>query len=479
MIRAVDVSGAMTVKQLADLVDKPVQSIYDCIERLSPTKISKEENTLINDFGFLKQIVEMSGCRVRLVKDTEKAKVLANEQIKLLDNADDSIGKRTRPSADRLVNRSPIVTIMGHVDHGKTTLLDSLRNTNVAKTESGFITQHIGAFNTKFGGAKKVTFLDTPGHAAFMSMRERGARLTDIVVIVIACDDGIMPQTIESIRLAHESKCELLVALNKVDKIGNDPARIRNIKEDLVKYDIQTEDLGGEVQVVEISALKKINLDLLLDKLWTLSELMDLKGDPNGLAEAYIVESYQDKHRGKLATVILKRGRLRKGDYLVAGTAYCRIKQLFDHQMNMVNEAGLSDAVQIMGWKELPDVGEECLQMLTEDDAKSLVETRTKRIEFNKQKKDQIEIDKKSSMHNRVYQELLEEKKKMGVRRQTTMRNPLIESKLKLLSNLRRQTPRGCVSNIRHLPKYLVIYGQPPSAKCRFLWHAINYEILR
>jgi translation initiation factor IF-2 len=238
-----------------------------------------------------------------------------------------------------------------------------------------------------------------------------------------------MPQTIESIRLAQESKCELLIALNKVDKVAGQEAqvRIRKIKESLLAYNIQTEDLGGDVQVVEISALKRLNLDLLLDKLWTIAELLQLKGDPSGLSESYVVESYQDRHRGKLATVIVKRGRLRRGDVLVSGTALCRVKQLFDHQLNLVDEAGLSDAVQIMGWKELPSVSDECLQMANDDVAKQLIETRLKRIELSKQNRDQVEINKKASMHSLVYKDLLSEKKRLGLKRKTTMNNPLIK----------------------------------------------------
>lgn len=221
---------------------------------------------------------------------------------------------------------------MGHVDHGKTTLLDSLRGTNVVASEFGGITQHIGAFNSKLdsgtgsGTARSITFLDTPGHAIFSEMRFRGAKVTDIVVLVIAAEDGVMAQTIESLEFAKASKCPIIVAINKMDKVS--PARIEQVKKDLLAYDLIGEEYGGDVQMVPISALKGTNLERLKEEIWTRAEIMELKGDPKGLVEGYIIESSQDLHRGKLATVLVQRGTLKRNYYLVAGTSWCKVTLL-------------------------------------------------------------------------------------------------------------------------------------------------------
>jgi translation initiation factor IF-2 len=223
-------------------------------------------------------------------------------------------------------------------------------------------------------------------------MRARGAKVTDIVVLVIAAEDGVMAQTEESISHAKESGCPIIVAINKIDKAS--PAQIDRVKRDLLKYELIPEDMGGDVQVVPISALKGTNLDRLKEEIWAQSEVMELTGDPRGLVEGYIIESTQDEHKGKLATVLIQRGTLKRGDYVVAGNSWCKVKLLSDENSQNLQTASLSQAVQIMGWKELPSPGDEVLQVQTEHIAKHIVDVRHKKLVALRQKSDAEEIKK-------------------------------------------------------------------------------------
>ena len=402
----IKVKPQMTISELAKALNKPVDHVYNCIKQAKFNNIVLKEYYLIKNFDQISDIVKLSGFQVSLDNDNSKELLEKNKELKYLDENDEYANKR--PKIKKLVKRAPIVTIMGHVDHGKTTLLDALRNANVVQTEFGGITQHIGAFNCQLKSSsdtlpRNITFLDTPGHAAFMSMRERGAKLTDIIVLVIAADDGIMEQTIESIRLAKESKCSIIVAINKIDKAS--PAAI------------QTEDTGGEIQCVHISALKKQNIELLKEEIWALAEILELKGDPTlGLVEGYVIESYHDTNRGKLATIILKRGTLNKNSYLVSGSTYCKVKQMLDDKLQPINEAILSNAVQIMGWKDLPEVGEEVLEVDSEKRAKEIVNIRLRKKEIEKENEALIEINKKKQEHYLEYQEYLTKKRAAGYR---------------------------------------------------------------
>ncbi|KAJ2642984.1 translation initiation factor IF-2, partial [Coemansia sp. RSA 1694] len=272
--------------------------------------------------------------------------------------------------------RPPVVTIMGHVDHGKTTLLDTLRSSSIAAGEAGGITQHIGAFSVRLRGGQAITFLDTPGHAAFSAMRARGANATDIVVLVVAADDGVMPQTREAIQHALDADVPIIVAINKCDKPGVDPARIRD---ELLRHGVQTEDLGGDVQAVEISALKGAGVEALAESIATLAEVLDLRAEADIPAHGTVIESQLERGRGGVASVLVKRGTLRVGDVVVAGTAWCKVRAMADDRGCAVAAAGPASAVRVMGWKEVPQAGDMVLQADGEAQAKSVVDSRVER----------------------------------------------------------------------------------------------------
>ena len=312
------------------------------------------------------------------------------------------------PEASGLMTRHPVVTIMGHVDHGKTTLLDSLRNTRVVDSEFGGITQHIGAFQIALGGGT-VTFLDTPGHAAFSAMRSRGAHVTDVVVLVVAADDGVMEQTAESIRMANAAQVPIIVAINKIDKPQAD---IERTKKMLLAQGLQLEEAGGDVQCVAVSALKSIGLAQLVETIQAQATLLDLKTDPSGPVEAAVIESRTDPHRGKLSTAIIQRGTLRRGAILVAGTAWAKVRSMFDDQGRTLQKAGPSTPVEIIGWRELPSAGDEILEVDSEKRAHEVVELRKSRKAEEKAKEDLIVIQKKAEEHLKDYKVALEERRK-------------------------------------------------------------------
>ncbi len=253
-----------------------------------------------------------------------------------------------------LASRPPVVTVMGHVDHGKTTLLDALRNTSVVEGEAGGITQHIGAYQTEIEG-RKITFVDTPGHEAFTAMRVRGAEVTDIVVLVVAADDGIMPQTAEAISHAKAAGVTIIVAINKMDVEGANPNRVRA---QLTEHELVTEDLGGDVIAVELSAIKREGLDTLLEMIDLVAQVEDFKANPKPAASGVVVEAELDKGRGPLATVVIQRGTLRQGDSLVAGHVSGRVRAMTDENGNRLKAAGPSTPVEIMGWSEVPTSGD-------------------------------------------------------------------------------------------------------------------------
>ncbi|KAJ1816060.1 translation initiation factor IF-2 [Coemansia sp. RSA 2598] len=269
--------------------------------------------------------------------------------------------------------RPPVVTIMGHVDHGKTTLLDTLRNSTITASEAGGITQHIGAFSVKLAEGGHITFLDTPGHAAFSAMRARGANATDIVVLVVAADDGVMPQTREAIQHALDADVPIIVAINKCDKPGVDPARVQ---EELLKYGVQTEEMGGDIQSVKISALHGTGVDELSENIATLAEVLDLRAEVDIPAHATVIESQVERGRGNVASLLVKRGTLRVGDVIVAGTAWCKVRSMTDDHGNAVQAATPATAVRVMGWKEIPQAGDMALQAESESQAKDVVANR-------------------------------------------------------------------------------------------------------
>ena len=275
-----------------------------------------------------------------------------------------------------LASRPPVVTIMGHVDHGKTSLLDALRKTNVVSGEKGGITQHIGAYQVALAGGQKITFIDTPGHEAFTAMRARGASATDIVVLVVAADDSVMPQTVEAIHHARAANAPVIVAINKIDKHDANPSKVR---QELLSYEIFTEELGGEVLSIEVSALKGTNLDKLLEAILLQAELLDLKANPKRSAHGVIIEARLDKGRGPVATVLVKGGTLRRGDIVVAGAEMGRVRALADENGQILTQAGPSTPVEVLGLQGVPNAGDEVIIVENETRAREVTAFRQRK----------------------------------------------------------------------------------------------------
>jgi len=293
------------------------------------------------------------------VIDADTAELIATEYghtVKRVAESDieDGLSGAVDDDAD-LKPRPPVVTVMGHVDHGKTSLLDALRQTDVVSGEAGGITQHIGAYQVRLKDGQRVTFLDTPGHAAFSAMRARGAKVTDIVVLVVAADDGVMPQTVEAISHARASGVPIIVAVNKIDKPEANPDRVL---QELLQHEIVTENFGGDVLHVEVSATKKTGLDKLVETILLQAELLDLKANPNRAAEGIVIESRLDKGRGAVATVLVKNGTLKRGDIVVAGGAWGRVRALTDERGQTLATAGPAQPAEIMGLEGVPDPGD-------------------------------------------------------------------------------------------------------------------------
>src|SRR5438093_1453205 len=274
-----------------------------------------------------------------------------------------------------LVPRAPVVTIMGHVDHGKTKLLDAIRSTDVVAGEFGGITQHIGAYQAHEGD-REITFIDTPGHEAFTAMRARGAGVTDIVVLVVAADDGVMPQTVEALDHAKAANVPIIVAVNKVDKEEADPNRVRT---QMVERGVVPSEWGGDYEFVDVSAKTNNNLDALLETILVVADLEELKGDPTGRARGTVLEAHLDKGRGPVATVLVQKGTLEVGDALIAGTAYCRIRAMQDENGRSVEIAGPSKPVQILGWSHVPSAGDDFREVEDEREARHIAEEREAR----------------------------------------------------------------------------------------------------
>lgn len=318
--------------------------------------------------------------------DADAAELIVTEfghKFKRVTEADIEMAllQKTDDSADTLIARAPVVTIMGHVDHGKTSLLDALRNTDVAAGEAGGITQHIGAYRVTLPSGKSITFLDTPGHEAFTAMRMRGAKVTDIVVLVVAADDGIMQQTIEAISHAKAAGVPIIVAINKIDKPEANAQRVKN---ELFAHGIVPEDMGGDSIIVEVSAKQKINLDKLEEAILLQAEFLDLKANPNRLAEGAVVEAKVEKGRGSVATILIQRGTIKVGDIAVAGTTWGKVRALINDKGIAINLAGPSIPVEVIGLEAAPVAGDECVVVQNEKTARDLVSLRQER---EKQKK--------------------------------------------------------------------------------------------
>ena len=311
------------------------------------------------------------------VIDADTAELIATEfghNVKRVSEADVEEGFIGERDADEeLKPRAPVVTIMGHVDHGKTSLLDAIRQTDVASGEAGGITQHIGAYQVEISDGRKITFIDTPGHEAFTAMRARGAKVTDIVILVVAADDGVMPQTVEAINHAKAGNVPLIVAINKIDKPGADPMRV---KTDLLQHGIVVESMSGDTLEVEVSAIKKTNLDKLLEAILLQAELLELKANPDRSAEGVVIEAKLEAGRGPVGTVLIQRGTLHVGDIIVAGTAWGRVRALQSDRGEPIETAGPSVPVEVLGFSSAPEAGDLLAVVENEARARELVDYR-------------------------------------------------------------------------------------------------------
>jgi translation initiation factor IF-2 len=314
---------------------------------------------------------------VNQVIDADTAELVVSEfghRPRRVAESDVEIGMRGQADTEEMLEpRAPVVTVMGHVDHGKTSLLDALRETDVAAGEAGGITQHIGAYRVTLKSGKQIAFIDTPGHQAFTAMRARGANATDIVVLVVAADDGIMEQTVEAIRHAKAAKVPIIVAINKIDRPDAKPERVR---QELLQHELVVEELGGEVLDIEVSALKKTNLDKLEEAILLQAELLDLKANPNRPAEGVVLEAQVERGRGAIATVLIQRGTAKVGDIFVAGGVWGRVRALVDDRGQNLREAGPSTPVEVLGLNSAPMAGDDFVVVESESRAREIAEYR-------------------------------------------------------------------------------------------------------
>jgi translation initiation factor IF-2 len=353
--REVTIPEAITI---SDLANRMSERSVDVIKLLMKQGQMATINDVI-DADTAQLIAEELGHTVKRVAE-------ADVEEGVFDAADD-------PAT--LLPRAPVVTVMGHVDHGKTSLLDAIRSTNVASGEAGGITQHIGAYQVEAPSHGKITFIDTPGHAAFTAMRARGAKVTDIVVLVVAADDGVMPQTIEAINHAKAAKVPMIVAINKIDKPDAKPERVRT---ELLQHEVQVESLGGDIVDVELSATKRTNIDRLLEMIGLQAEILDLKANPARAAEGTVIEAKLDRGRGPVATVLVQRGTLRVGDIVVAGAEWGRVRALVNDTGATVQEAGPSVPVEVLGFAGTPDAGDRLAVVENESRARQVTDYRAR-----------------------------------------------------------------------------------------------------
>ena len=394
-------SDSATVEEVSESVDEKVEteelenneipaddnvSIVEITKNSTPNQISNiidiDATQIVGDlmsFGIMKAIdtplddsdIEKLLEKYNLIADLIEPVTISREDIIDFEDFEDD--------PDKLQLRAPIITVMGHVDHGKTSLLDYIRNEKVADGEAGGITQHVGAYKVQTGETG-ITFIDTPGHEAFTQMRARGANVTDIVVLVVAADDGVMPQTVEAINHSKAAEVPIVVAINKCDLPEANPSMI---KADLTKYDLITEDLGGEVPVVEVSALKGTGVDDLLETLALVAEIEELKADFETEASGYIIESRMEVGRGNVATVIVTRGTLKQGDFLYAGQAFCRVKSMFDHNNKIQKTVVPGSPVDLIGWDESPTAGDQFVSVKNQKLAKSKAEDNKNKLKIH------------------------------------------------------------------------------------------------
>ena len=355
VVRNVNLPEAITVQELAN---RMAERVADVVKSLMTSGIMATQNQSI-DADTAELIIEEFGHKVVRVSDADVEQVI--------DSVDDK--------AEDLTSRPPVITVMGHVDHGKTSLLDAIRNAKVVSGEAGGITQHIGAYQVQADDGQILTFLDTPGHAAFTSMRARGAQVTDIVVLVVAADDAVMPQTVEAIHHAKAAGVPMIVAINKVDRPEANPDKVRT---DLLQHEVVVEKMSGDVQDVEVSAIKGTGLDTLLEAIALQAEILELKANPERSASGAVIEAQLDVGRGPVVTVLVQNGTLRRGDIFVVGEQYGKVRALINDQGERVEEAGPSVPVEVLGLNGTPEAGDVLNVVETEAQAREIAEYREK-----------------------------------------------------------------------------------------------------
>jgi len=371
----IPVTEGITIRDLGEKLDISANNI---IKEMMQMGIMTNVNYSLDE-DELEILKEELGLEIKLTDEIEEEESSELKLEEIIDRPED------------LKPRPPIVTVMGHVDHGKTTLLDVIRKTRVAEGEAGGITQHIGAYQASYD-EKKITFIDTPGHEAFTAMRARGAQLTDIVILVVAADDGVMPQTVEAINHAQAAGIPIIVAVNKIDKANAQPDRV---KQELTEHSLVPEEWGGNTICVNVSALKGENIDELLEMVNLVAEVEELKANPNRIADGVIIESELDRGRGPIATVLVKNGTLKIGDYIIAGSITGRVKALLDEHGERIDEAGPATPVIVLGFDDVPEAGDYVRVMEDEKRARDLAERRQE-----KEKEERLKKDSKVSLED-------------------------------------------------------------------------------
>ncbi|MEW8993475.1 translation initiation factor IF-2 [Clostridium sp.] len=386
----IEMEETIVVKDLADKLKKPVVEV---IRALIFQGVMASVNQEV-DFKTAEKLVESFGS-IAVLKEQNVGDV-AEEQEDEIDALEDEA------SEAKETKRPPIVTVMGHVDHGKTSLLDAIKKSKVTATEAGGITQHIGAYTVDVNG-ERITFLDTPGHEAFTSMRARGAQVTDIVILVVAADDGIMPQTVEAINHCKAAEVPMIIAINKMDKESANPDRV---KQELTEYGLVAEDWGGDTICVPVSAHTKEGLDNLLEMITINAEMLELKADANRRAKGTVIEAKLDKGRGPVASILVQNGTLKSGDSIIVGTTYGRIRAMIDDKGKNTKEAGPSMPVEILGLSEVPAAGDRFTVVRDEKTARIMAESRKEKI-----RQDHFQTSNRVSMEN-LYNQIQEGKVK-------------------------------------------------------------------
>lgn len=356
-VEVIEIGKTITVKELAEKLNKPVN---DVIKTLIFTGVMAAINQEI-DFETAEKVAE-------------KYEVAVYEKEE--ENTLEEFEEETDVEEENLAKRPPIITVMGHVDHGKTSLLDAIRKSKVTSTEAGGITQHIGAYTVEVNG-ETLTFLDTPGHEAFTAMRARGAQITDVVILVVAADDGIMPQTVEAINHCKAANVPMIVAINKMDREGANPDRV---KQELTEHGLVVEDWGGDIIAVPVSAKTRENIDTLLEMVLLTSEMQELKADAGRKAKGTVVEAKLDKGRGAVATLLVQNGTLHMGDSIIVGSTYGRIRAMFDDSGKKIKSSGPSIPVEVLGLSEVPAAGDRFTVVKDEKTARNMAEARKEKI---------------------------------------------------------------------------------------------------